>query len=157
MLIKRRVMWRKSWKINTFSAEKYFFMKNILARTFLKKTSFTSLFKQIVHPSSTSYIDFSGSNNPIGENHESNRRGEKTSIKILGFSIWNLNCKTTQNRGLFFNVNSLSLFQDTTGSSFSYFSNITLFQKCNKTKAMILISLLHKTWLTKAIQFWTRR
>ena len=33
-----------------FSAEKYFFMKNALTRTFLKKINFTSLFKQTVHP-----------------------------------------------------------------------------------------------------------
>ena len=48
-------------------------MKNILIITFLKKTDFTSLFKQTVHPLNKSYIDLSGSNNPIGENHESNR------------------------------------------------------------------------------------
>ena len=43
---------------------------------------------------------------------------------------------------------------DTTGTSFSTFSNITLFQKCNKTKAIVLISLPHKTWLTISIQSW---
>ena len=45
----------------------------------------------------------------------------------------------------FFYVTALSLFLDTTGKSLFTFSNITLFQKCNKTKPMILISLLHKT------------
>ena len=47
-------------------------MKNTMIRTFLKKINFTSLFKQTVHPFNKSYIDFSGSNNPKGENHESN-------------------------------------------------------------------------------------
>ena len=132
-------MRRKSWKINTFSAEKYFFMKSILTRTFLKKTNYTSLFKQTVHPFNKSYIDFSGSNNPKGENHENNRAKEERKLP-----------KTL----VFFHVTSLSLFLDTTGTSFCTFSNINLFQKFNKTKAMILISLLHKTRSTKAIQFW---
>ena len=52
-------------------------MKNTLTRTFLKKTNFTSLFKQTVHPFNKSYIDFSGSNNPKGENHEGNRAKEE--------------------------------------------------------------------------------
>ena len=47
-------------------------MKKILIITFLKRTGFTSFFKWTVHPLSKSYIDLSGSNNPIGENHESN-------------------------------------------------------------------------------------
>ena len=63
-----------------FSAEKYFFKKNILTRTFLKKTNFTSLFKQTVHPFSKSSIDFSGSNNPTGEYHESNRAKEERKL-----------------------------------------------------------------------------
>ena len=50
MLITKRVTRRKIWKINTFSAEKYFFMENIMTRTFLEKANFTSLFKQTVHP-----------------------------------------------------------------------------------------------------------
>ena len=67
-------MRRKRWKVNTPFAGKYFFMKNILIITFLKKTDFTSLFKATVHHSSNKcYIHLSGSNNPIGENHESNR------------------------------------------------------------------------------------
>ena len=120
-------MWRKSWKTNTFSAEKCFFMKNTLTKTFLRKANFTSLFK---------------------------RKRRENIHKTPRFLHWNLKCKTTINRGLFFYATSLSLFLDTMGTSFSTFSNITLFQKCNKTKAVILISLLHKTWLTKAIQFW---
>ena len=54
--------------------------------------------------------------------------------KTPGLCIWNLNCKTTQNRGHFFYVTSLSLFLDTTEKLFSTFSNINLFQKYNKTK-----------------------
>ena len=65
-------MCRKSWKIDTFFAGKYFFMKNILIITFLKTTDFTSLFNRTVHPLNKSYVDLSGSNNPIRENHESN-------------------------------------------------------------------------------------
>ena len=80
MLIKKRVTQRKIWKINTFSAEKYFFMKNIMTRTFLEKTNFTSLFKQTVHPFNKSSIDFSGSNNPTGENHEGNRAKEERKL-----------------------------------------------------------------------------
>ena len=53
-------------------------MKNILIITFLKKTDFTSLFKRTVHPLNKSYIDLSGSNNPKGENHESNRAKTET-------------------------------------------------------------------------------
>ena len=63
---------RKLGKI-TFSAGKYFFMKNILITTFLKRTDFTSSFKRTVHPLKKSYIDLSGSKNSKGENHESNR------------------------------------------------------------------------------------
>ena len=66
-------MWRKEWKINAFSAEKYYFIKNIMTKIFLKKTNLSSLFKQRVHPFIKFYKDFSGSNNPIGENHERNR------------------------------------------------------------------------------------
>ena len=63
-----------------FSAEKYFFKKNILTRTFLKKTNFTSLSKQAVHPFSKSSIDFSGCNTPTGENHESNLAKEERKL-----------------------------------------------------------------------------
>ena len=54
-------------------------MKNILTRTFLKskKTNFTSLFKQTVRPFKKYSSNFSGSNNPKGENHESNRAKEE--------------------------------------------------------------------------------
>ena len=62
------------------SAEKYFFMKNILTRTFLKKTNFTSLFKQTIHSFNKSYIDFSGCNNPKGQNHESIRAAEERKL-----------------------------------------------------------------------------
>ena len=56
---------------NTFSAEKYFFMKN--------------KFHQLVQADS---LDFSGSNNPKGGNHESNRaKEERNSIKFPGFFI----------------------------------------------------------------------
>ena len=79
-LWKKRVIWRKIWKNNTFSAEECFLVKNTLIRTFLKKTNFTSLFKQTVHPFNKSYIDFLGSNNPKGGNHESNRAKEERKL-----------------------------------------------------------------------------
>ena len=55
-------------------------MKNTLIRTFLKKTNFTGLFKQTVHPFNKSYIDFLGSNNSKGGNHESNRAKEESKL-----------------------------------------------------------------------------
>ena len=59
-------------------------MKNILIITFLKKTDFTSLFKRTVHPLNKSYIDLSGFNNPIGQNHESNSaKTERFCIKAI--------------------------------------------------------------------------
>ena len=74
MLVKKKsVIRRKSWKINTFCAGKYFFKKNILIITFLKKADFTRLFKRTVHPLRKSYVNLSGFNYPKGENHESDR------------------------------------------------------------------------------------
>ena len=55
-----------------FFGRKIFLHEKHSDQNFLKKTNFTSLFKQTVHPFNKSYIDFSGPNNPQGENHESN-------------------------------------------------------------------------------------
>ena len=57
-------------------------MKSILSdqNFFLKKTNFPCLFKQAVHPFNKCSIDFSGSNNPTGENHGSNRAKEERKI-----------------------------------------------------------------------------
>ena len=65
---------------------KYVFRRKIFLhekhcdQNFIKKTNFTSLFKQTVHPFSKSYIDFSGPNNPKTENHESNRAKEERKL-----------------------------------------------------------------------------
>ena len=75
---KKRVTRRKIWKINTFSAQKYFFMKKVLTRT-------SQLVHQLVQADS---LDFSGSKNPKAEDLESNRaKEERTSIKIPGLYI----------------------------------------------------------------------
>ena len=66
---------------HTFSSGEHIFMKNFLTKIFSKKSNFTSLFKQAVHLFNKSYIDFAGSNNPKGENNESN--GAKEEIIFL--------------------------------------------------------------------------
>ena len=69
----------KSWKIDTFSAE-IFLQEKHSDQNFFKKDKFHNLFKQTVHPFNKSSIDFSGSNNPKGENHESNRAKEERKL-----------------------------------------------------------------------------
>ena len=77
MPLKKEFHVKKKCKINTFSARKNFFMKNILIITFLKKADFTGLFKRIVHSLSKSYIDLSGFNNPEGENKSNRAKTER--------------------------------------------------------------------------------
>ena len=76
MLIKKDSITTKKLEAKyVFRRKINFFMKNHF-RTFFKKSRLASFFKQTVHPFNKSYIDFSGSNNPKGENHESNRAKE---------------------------------------------------------------------------------
>ena len=66
---------------------KYVFRRKIFLhekhsdQNFLRKTNFTSLFKLTVHPFNKSSIDFSDSNNPTGENHESNRAKDERKLQ----------------------------------------------------------------------------
>ena len=67
-----------------FRRKIFLYEKHSVIITFLKKTDFTSLFKQTVHQLNNSNIDLSGFNNPKGENHESNRvKTERFYIKPI--------------------------------------------------------------------------
>ena len=91
----------KNSNVKKNSENKYVFRRKIFLHEKLSDQNFfkKDKFYQLVQADS---LDFSGSNNPKGGNHESNRaKEERTSIKITGLYIWNLNCETTQNRVFF--------------------------------------------------------